>query len=211
MMSPLTQLVVGISPDVGSSIAVELGLIEDHYGEDTAKLNHIYEGLHILSRIGAGVDAMAAYCIHPLLQSDEDLARNAVRVSQVLAEWGAPAELSTYRILLATEYRSVAQEYLSHREIASVAEIRLSPLAEVNQMLIADKVQNFSDFLIRHAQNHPRSSELQRYFLNWLERLDAMSTFLDHHGRKFRTKPRQLNLGYQTLIDPIASEYSDGV
>lgn len=60
MMTPLTQLVVGINPDVESSIAVELGLIEDHYGEDTAKrsgvpkLNHIYEGLHVLSRIGAG-------------------------------------------------------------------------------------------------------------------------------------------------------------
>ncbi len=69
------------------------------------------------------------------------------------------------------EYRSVANEYLSHRTIAHVDEIRLSPLPEVNQMLIADKVQNCKDFELYHKATHPRSAELDLYFNNWLRRL----------------------------------------
>ncbi len=46
----------------------------------------------------------------------------------------------------------------------------ISPLPEVNQMLIADKIQNRKDFELYHQKTHPRNQELQLYFRNWLEK-----------------------------------------
>jgi len=74
-------------------------------------------------------------------------------------------------LLLAMEYRNIANATLSHRTIATAADIPLSPLPEVNAMLVADKVQNRKDFILHHARSHPRSKELDRYFRLWLERL----------------------------------------
>lgn len=141
--------------------------IKNFYGTRTAKrsgvlyINHIYEGLIILGRIGASLEAKQAFCMHPILQDDQGFAEQAKCVT------GEP-----YIILLATEYRSVANEYLSKRTIQSISEIRLSPLKDVNDMLIADKVQNYKDFCRYHHSNHERRNELQLYFKNWLARLD---------------------------------------
>jgi hypothetical protein len=60
---------------------------------------------------------------------------------------------------------------LSTRAIGSPEDIPLSPLAAVNTMLVADKIQNRKDFLAQHRANHPRAAELDRYFRLWLERL----------------------------------------
>ncbi|MGK0389502.1 MAG: hypothetical protein ACI94Y_002242 [Maribacter sp.] len=38
---------------------------------------------------------------------------------------------------------------------------------EVKQMLIADKVQNYKDFMLYHYKLHTRSDELYEYFQNW--------------------------------------------
>ena len=40
-------------------------------------------------------------------------------------------------------------------------------LPEVRDMLIADKIQNYKDFLFYHKGTHPRSRELEEYFKNW--------------------------------------------
>jgi len=45
-------------------------------------------------------------------------------------------------------------------------------------MLIGDKVQNYKDFLIYHHGSHERSDDLDKYFNNWLKKLDiSQSTF----------------------------------
>jgi len=44
-------------------------------------------------------------------------------------------------------------------------------LFEVNEMLIADKVQNKKDFMKYHFGKHDRSNELFRYFNKWLDAL----------------------------------------
>lgn len=126
-------------------------------------MNHINEGLIVLDRISATEHAKQSFCLHPLLQTDVDLKENAHLVSVV----------DPYVILLTMEYRSVANEFLSDK-IPSYRRdtIRLSPLFEVNDMLVADKVQNRKDFITYHQSTHPRSKELSEYFLLWLTALN---------------------------------------
>ena len=151
-----------------ASLSREFDLIREFYGDKRAErsqvplINHIIEGVDILDFIEAELVVKAAFCIHPLVQGDAELADNFDYLRKVVA-----ADV----LGLAMEYRSVANEYLSKRVISDISEIRLSPLPEVNQMLIADKVQNYKDFLIYHHGTHPRNTELVTYFNNWLARL----------------------------------------
>jgi hypothetical protein len=148
---------------------VEYRAIAAHYGGNRAKrsrvpfMHHIDEGLAVLAAIGAGERAMRAFCLHPLVQADADLAATYPRISELTAD---PQVLT-----LALEYRNIANATLSHRPISGAADIPLSPLGEVNQMLVADKIQNRKDFILHHRATHPRRLELDRYFRLWLERL----------------------------------------
>lgn len=152
----------------------EYRAIAGFYGAAKAKrsgvmyMNHIDEGLAVLQWIGAPRAAKAAYCLHPIVQTDHDLStswykRNTIGLNRCSAQ----------SILLAMEYRSVANEYLSDRTISSISEIRMSPIAEVRDMLIADKVQNRKDFELHHAGTHARSKELTKYFRLWLDKLEV--------------------------------------
>lgn len=148
---------------------LEYRRIAEHYGPRKTRrsgvplMRHIDQGVAILRAIDATETAMRAFCLHPLLQSDADLAANYERIGSLAAD--------PWVIVLALEYRNIANAALATRVIARADEIALSPLGEVNQMLIADKVQNRSDFLKHHAATHPRSAELTRYFELWLARL----------------------------------------
>ncbi len=125
---------------------------------------HIDDGIALLEALRASERAMRAYCLHPLVQGDDELR----------AAWPELGEVSRDpRVLaLAFEYRSVANAYLSTRAIESPSEIALSPLPEVNDMLRADKLQNHFDFERFHATTHPRADALRRYFHNWFARLE---------------------------------------
>lgn len=146
---------------------IEYKLISAHYGDRTAKrsgvklMNHIDEGLIILDAISATDLAKRAFCLHPLLQSDEDLKQNYIYVSNVC---------SASVVMLAMEYRNIANAYLSDK-ITTDQPLKLSPLFEVNDMLVADKVQNMKDFMKYHHGTHPRSEELFNYFQKWLDAL----------------------------------------
>ena len=148
---------------------LEYRRIAEHYGERRTRrsrvplMRHIDQGLAILRVIESTETAMRAFCLHPLLQSDADLAANYDRIGDLAVD--------PWVVVLALEYRNIANAALSSRVIARADEIVLSPLGEVNQMLTADKVQNRSDFLKHHAATHPRSAELARYYELWLERL----------------------------------------
>lgn len=147
---------------------LEYQLIEEFYGDSVAKrsrvpmINHIHEGLVVLDEIEASEFAKRAFCIHPLIQADVDLENN----------YDILVGCDPHAIALAMEYRSVANEYLSQK-VGTGHEIRLSPLGEVNDMLIADKVQNRKDFETYHKGTHPRSDELELYFAQWLEVLNV--------------------------------------
>jgi (p)ppGpp synthase/HD superfamily hydrolase len=137
-------------------------IISDYYGDATAKrsgvklINHIDEGIEILKSIGADSDTIDAYCLHPILQSDEEFNKNLT---------GDFTGVSTTAIILAVEYRRVANSYLSTNKIGDFVGFTND---KIKQMLYADKVQNEKDFALYHEGKHPRSRELREYFDNWL-------------------------------------------
>jgi hypothetical protein len=148
----------------------EYEAIAAFYGARKAKrsevplMAHIDEGLVVLEALGASELAKRAYCLHPLLQADEDLARSFAAGLQTLSD-------DATVIALALEYRNIANATLSMRDVARVEEIPLSPLDDVNDMLRADKVQNWKDFVLHHRATHGRGAELETYFRRWHERL----------------------------------------
>lgn len=152
----------------------EYQLIEAFYGARRAArsavplMNHIDEGLAILATIGADRAAMRAFCLHPLIQADDDYAKNMDRVVKACAS----GPESTDAVAAALEYRQVANAYLSNVKMPEDG-IGLSGSIRVNQMLIADKVQNKKDFDLFHKGSHPNSARLCAYFQEWIEALGA--------------------------------------
>lgn len=146
---------------------VEYQAIAEHYEglyaarSGVAWIEHINQGLAVLLDLDAPVEALLAYCLHPLCQADADLAQfdpNAASGSATV-------------VMLAMEYRNVANRYLSEHHKDPERFPRLSPLATVNLMLVADKVQNRKDFEVHHAQTHPDRDRLADYFTTWLDAL----------------------------------------
>lgn len=161
--------------------------IERRYGDVRAErsgvfyMNHIDEGLRVLHRwLGASVAAQQAWCLHPLVQGDEDLRRSH--------DEGALAGFSPAIVTLALEYRNIANAFLSRMEdhpgFADAGRITRSPLAEVDAMLVADKVQNCKDFRRWHGTSHPRAARLERYFLQWLAALGRAPDEVDRLDRE---------------------------
>lgn len=151
--------------------SIAYDMIMKYYGTKKAHrsqvnlMNHIEEGIVLLQQMGCDSDTIDAYCLHPILQSDNELIMNyhSENFNCVNAR----------TLILAMEYRKTANAYLSQRIIESINDIELSPLPEVNQMLIADKIQNYKDFVKYHKHSHQRSKELQEYFENWMKKLQA--------------------------------------
>lgn len=156
-------------------------LTEEWYGGRTAKrsgvplINHIKEGVIVLRYYGASDEAIAAFILHPLFQADEDLASNLTVLHA----------LDSIVVAHIMEYRNIANASLSsiveytnsdhnfNWEVKLKRQIKISPIMQVNLMLIADKVQNYKDFIIHHKGTHPRSEELDYYFIKWLEALSV--------------------------------------
>ena len=129
-------------------------------------MNHIDEGLKVLDEIDSTLRAKQAYCLHPIVQIDEDL-EVALGNESLLKKH----EIAIDPLLLTMEYRRIANGYSSRHTEKTIDRILISHLQEVNEMLIADKVQNRADFELHHLATHPRSKQLATYFANWLSRL----------------------------------------
>lgn len=153
------------------------------YNDEVAKrskvplINHIHEGLIIIDiifcytklagklphhffNIGVVEKLKKAFCLHPIFQNDTTLRY------EVFYNYDAAS------VAYAMEYRHIANYYLSHRKINDINEIKLSPLEEVNFLLLVDKIQNYKDFQLYHSKTHERSIELDEYFKNWFKKLD---------------------------------------
>ena len=145
-------------------------LIEKVYGNTRANrsklfyMNHIDEGLAILKSRNCDIQTMEAFCLHPILQVGSLFQKHFDELKS--------QKISQYTRILATEYAEVANEYLSPRKIVSIDEIRLSHFDEVNEMLVADKIQNRKDFRL-FKNKYGNAEELEFYFDSWLKRLSV--------------------------------------
>ena len=144
--------------------------ISSYYHGKSAKrskvpyMNHINEGLVILDKLGVDEDTKAAYCLHPIFQEDDVILNN---FNNIISQ----SDISPRVMLLVMEYRNVANRGLYCYQVDNPDKIYLSPIPEVNLMLVADKVQNRKDFLKYHLGTHEKSIELDIYFKNWLRAL----------------------------------------
>lgn len=139
--------------------------VQEFYGDQRAKrsdvpyIYHIDEGLGYMDDINASDIAKQAYSLHPILQGDEDFNQN-----RKLAFKNIPIEA----LLLAVEYRRVANSYLSKGSIDDFVGFTND---DIHAMLYADKMQNRKDFLKYHYGTHERSEILNDYFNNWMDLL----------------------------------------
>lgn len=183
--------------------SAEYVAIRRFYGDRCAKrsgvplINHIDEGIAIIDELmdleqkttswNMAMRAARAYCLHPLFQHDDELAK-------VYA--GNMDCYNSREVMLAMEYRARANEWLSDKVVDAstysysedgskrkvveryerIGEPTPGVLPEVRMMLIADKVQNYKDFIAHHRGTHARSKELDLYFQTWLEALGLNDT-----------------------------------
>lgn len=175
----------------------EYKLIQNYYGDKRAKrsglyyMNHIDEGIAILRWLKASKSVEQAYCLHPLFQMNEDLALNVFMKLP---------RLEPNVLILVMEYRAVANNYLSY--MLPKKFIELSPLAEVNQMLVADKIQNRKDFELHHKGVHKNSNRLDDYFKDWMNALNISEEKYKYFMNRLRFQPlqsKQLQSGNQLI------------
>lgn len=164
-------------------------LIKSHYGNKIANrskvpyINHIDEGLIILHYIDATDDAKAAFCMHPIFQIPPSLKE----IDRKYLE-----QVDKYVLMLAMEYRNKANAYVCRPRTDGygVEDLPVMVLPDVTAMLIADKVQNYKDFILYHSLSHPRKHELNRYFNMWLYQLGIDITYFLKLSRLITTNPQ---------------------
>lgn len=165
---------------------IHLIAVQEYYGDKTAErtkipyINHIYEGLLILEQIGASESAKEAYCLHPIYQVERKPLEH-----EIVKSYGD--KFNPHSVELALEYRKRANAYLCKRHYNSENDVvTLSDMPEVNDMLIADKIQNRKDFEVHYeSQNDKevfdRSDRLSQYFKNWLATLGITEEQYQHY------------------------------
>lgn len=144
----------------------EYEAIAAFYGDRRAKrsgvrlMQHIDEGLMLLREWDATDLAKRAFCLHPIVQNDED----------VDVTWSDAYPL-------ACEYRDRANAFLCRPETDYITRYRQlkdvvgTMSRDCRDMLLADKLQNWKDFRLYHAETHPRKGMLGGYFPLWVHYL----------------------------------------
>ena len=162
----------------------EFLLIKKFYGDDVAVrsqiplINHVYEGCHILQLRRQELWVQRAFCLHPIFQNDENFLDIGL---EYIKNTGAD-----YSVTCEMEYRGIANGYLAKHEFPKDG-IKLSPIDDVNEMLIADKVQNRKDFELYHLGKHKNSDRLVIYFHEWLEALSVSESMYQSYVKELNS------------------------
>jgi hypothetical protein len=151
---------------LGKRLPREYDIISDHYQDIKAKrsgipyINHIQEGLTVLTRRANSVDSdvVKAFCLHPIFQDPSFF--NLKTRSKI-----EHLQLDPVIVCLAMEYKEIANAHLvkNHGQ-----PIRLSTCWEVNEMLVADKIQNYKDFQDTYKGTQEEYNLRDQYFKDWL-------------------------------------------
>jgi len=120
------------------------------------RINQIEEGLAILNILNAPNLVRKAYCLHMLFESDEALSKSM--------ELNRMPHTDPKSVLLAMEFRNIIKTRINGK-------IKLSPLSEVNQMILAAKIQRYKTFEILYKGEKPHSDEIERDYQLWIKRL----------------------------------------
>jgi hypothetical protein len=123
-------------------------------------IKHIDEGLALIPE--HAVAARKAFCLHALLQSDEDFLKN----------YNLLQDCNTTAVALAMEYRSVANVG-TREKFLQTGKLTPSVSYEVNLMLLADKKQNMLD-CVAFQHDNPDYESLMEYFKAWITLLTPL-------------------------------------
>ena len=119
---------------------------------------HITEGLQVLTAIGANEFTKAIFALHPFFQMQEEWAKHkcmlALNFPMLVHAAGFDYALTANACLPGTGRMP-----------------ELSQWREVNQALVADKVQNYAAFKRKLDGVHTETQELHRYFRAWIDKL----------------------------------------
>lgn len=163
-------------------------VIDNFYkGMSTSKgvpyINHINEGIVHLENMKVDDTVINAFILHPFVQcvnlkgTYKDCLLTEKELEKHINIFEIEPEIA-FELLL---YRKYANSYLC-REATDNYDINdafedvkgLAKYRNTVKMLIADKLQNFKDFLL-YRQDHPRKEFLNRYFTIWLNILANIS------------------------------------
>lgn len=125
-------------------------------------INHIVEGVVLIHQLGGSPGVADAFCWHPLIQSDATYV-------DALTEIRRYYNLNTNGQVLVNVlgYRDAANRWL-RGSVSEDNQPKQHPLADVNIMLMADKIQNRKDFENNEAQfTAEHVSSLHYYFDSW--------------------------------------------
>lgn len=164
--------------------------IEDFYGNRCAKrsgvplMNHINEGTKLLQYLNASGDTIRAYRLHPIYQ--DSLGERFIELLQedgpIIAKIVSYTQTANAALSDIVCKKNIGDgEGGDYFKLELKHPIRLSDIPEVNQMLVADKCQNYKDFLIYHYGTHARSDELDFYFKQWLLALGVDYEQFNHY------------------------------
>lgn len=146
----------------------EYKVIQEVYGERKANrsqvpyMNHIDEGMAIIDHFTEESDDIAkrAFCLHPIYQVDEFM--------NIAQQKGLLRNLSKTTKFFASDYGFIANRYLAKHKLQTDHRfISYGKSQTLKRMLIADKVQNYKDFVKYHYNSHPNSEHLNNYFISW--------------------------------------------
>ena len=156
-------------------------------GKETSKgipyINHIDEGVGHLENLHVSDVVINAFILHPFVQcvnlkgTYKDCLLTEKELEKHINIFEIEPEIA-FELLL---YRKYVNSYLC-REATDNYNINdafedvkgLTKYPNTVKMLIADKLQNFKDFLL-YRQDHPRKEHLNNYFTIWLNILANIS------------------------------------
>ncbi len=110
--------------------------------------------------------------ILPLLWSDKDFVNNWKTIT-----------ISSNLAFFISEYKNVSKNYNLDRKIQSTSDIVISPITDVNNLLLSTAIVNYNNYENHYKLTHPRASLFGEYYKNWLVRLSGMNKYEDVRDR----------------------------